>query len=261
MDHIESGKYWNDNAEAWTQLARAGFDIYRDYINTPAFFEILPDITGLHGIDIGCGEGHNTRLLAQKGAMIDAIDISENFIQKAIDFEKIKPLNIQYQIASAVALPFNDKTFDFATAFMSFMDIPETEKVLSEAYRVLKQKGFLQFSISHPCFNTAHKKNLRDNNGKTYAVEVGDYYNNLNGRIDEWLFKAAPSELKLKFQKFKTPVFTKTLSQWVNAIIEAGFVIEYIHEPFASDEIVRKQPKLQDSQVVAYFLHVRCIKP
>jgi trans-aconitate methyltransferase len=41
-----------------------GHDIYRDHLNTPAFFAMLPDVEGLAGLDIGCGEGHNTRLLA-----------------------------------------------------------------------------------------------------------------------------------------------------------------------------------------------------
>ena len=38
MDHEEVGRYWNANAAAWTKLARAGYDIYRDHLNTPAFF-------------------------------------------------------------------------------------------------------------------------------------------------------------------------------------------------------------------------------
>jgi hypothetical protein len=50
MDHKEVGRYWNENAEAWTQLARAGYDVYRDYFNTPAFFEMLPDVSGLRGL-------------------------------------------------------------------------------------------------------------------------------------------------------------------------------------------------------------------
>ena len=216
MNDKEAGQYWNENAEAWTTIARAGFDIYRDYLNTPAFFKILPSITNLYGIDIGCGEGYNTRLLVNKGATIEAIDISEIFIQKALEEQNTNPLKINYQVASAVDLPFKDKTFDFATSFMCLMDIPETDQALAEAFRVLKPGGFLQFSISHPCFNTPHRKNLRNWQGKTYAIEVGDYFKNLNGDIDEWIFKAAPSELKSKLRKFKTPKFTKTLSQWIN---------------------------------------------
>jgi hypothetical protein len=55
MDHHEAGQYWNENAEAWTKLARAGFDIYRDHLNTPTFLEILPKGQGMEGIDIGFG--------------------------------------------------------------------------------------------------------------------------------------------------------------------------------------------------------------
>ena len=261
MDHREVGRYWNENAESWTRLARAGYDIYRDYLNTPAFFELLPDVNGLSGVDIGCGEGHNTRLLAGRGARVAAIDISEVFIQYARQTEQRGPLGIDYLIASAVELPFADATFDFATGFMSFMDIPETERVLAEAYRVLKPNGFLQFSIEHPCFSTPHRRNLRDENGLTYAIEVGDYFRSADGEICEWLFGAAPSEVKDTLPKFKTPRFRRTVSQWLNLVTGTGFMLERVEEPRPSDATVRACPDIQDAQVVAYFLHVRARKP
>lgn len=40
MDHEEVGRFWNANADSWTKLARAGCDVYRDYLNTPAFFDM-----------------------------------------------------------------------------------------------------------------------------------------------------------------------------------------------------------------------------
>ena len=70
MEHNEAGRYWNESAESWTKLARAGYDVYRDHLNTPAFFAMLPDVEGLAGLDIGCGEGHNTRLLVKRGGRI-----------------------------------------------------------------------------------------------------------------------------------------------------------------------------------------------
>ena len=76
---------WNANAAAWTELSRAGFDLYRDLVNTPAFFELLPPVDGLVCLDLGCGEGHNTRLLAGKGARIAALDIAESFIAAATE--------------------------------------------------------------------------------------------------------------------------------------------------------------------------------
>ena len=260
MEHREAGRYWNENAEAWTKLARAGYDVYRDYLNTPAFFAMLPDVSGLAGLDIGCGEGHNTRLLAQRGAAVTAIDISQVFTWQARQLEAQQSLGIRYLNASAVELPFRDAAFDFATGFMSFMDIPETDRVLAEAQRVLKPGGFLQFSITHPCFDTPHRRNLRDAQGRTYAIEVGDYFRNVQGELDEWLFSAAPPEAKAGLPLFKVPRFNRTLSQWLNLLIELGFVLERIEEPRPSDETLQACPLLQDAQVVAYFLHVRVRK-
>jgi ubiquinone/menaquinone biosynthesis C-methylase UbiE len=116
MNHREVGQYWNDNADAWTRLSRAGYDVYRDYLNTPAFFDILPEVDGLEGVDIGCGEGHNTRLLAKHGARVTAVDISEVFIHHARQRELAEPLGMDFCVASAVELPFADESFDFATA-------------------------------------------------------------------------------------------------------------------------------------------------
>jgi ubiquinone/menaquinone biosynthesis C-methylase UbiE len=254
MEHREVGHYWNENAEAWTKLSRAGYDTYRDHLNTPAFLKILPDVQGLAGLDIGCGEGYNTRLLAQLGAHMTAADIARVFVHSAQQLEMHQPQGIRYLTASAVELPFSDEAFDFATGFMSFMDIPETQKVLAEAYRVLKPGGFLQFSITHPCFDTPHRVNLRDEHGQTYAIEVGGYFHNQEGEIEEWLFSAAPPEAKAGLAPFRVPRFTRTLSQWLNLLLDAGFALEQVEEPYPGDETVRKHPNLQDAQVVAYFL-------
>jgi SAM-dependent methyltransferase len=261
MDHSEVGRYWDQNAALWTRLARAGYDTYRDYLNTPAFFDILPHVSRLAGLDIGCGEGHNTRLLAKRGAHVTSIDISRVFIRHAQELEDREPLGINYQLASAVELPFPDSSFDFVTAFMSLMDIPETDRVVGEVYRVLKPGGFLQFSISHPCFDTPHRRNLRDENGLTYAYEVGDYFRNMHGEIAEWLFSAAPPRVRQGLPNFKVPRFTRTVSQWLNLLIETGFVLERIEEPCPDDETVRRCPNIRDAQVVAYFLHIRALKP
>jgi len=261
MDHGEVWRIWNLHANAWTKLARAGYDVYRDYLNTPAFFALLPDVGGLSGLHIGCGEGHNTRLLAKRGARVTAVDIAEAFIVHSREAETQEPLGIDYRVASAVELPYADATFDFATGFMSFMDIPEIARVLAEAHRVLKPGGFLQFSIAHPCFDTPHRRNLRDANGLTYAIEIGDYFRPLEGAISEWLFSAAPSHVKHGLPQFKTPRFNRTVSQWLNLLIDTGLMLERVEEPRPSDATVLACPGVQDAQVVAYFLHLRVRKP
>ncbi len=258
MDHKEVGRHWNSIASTWTAMVRAGYDFYRDRFNTPAFMNFLPDVHGLHGLDVGCGEGYNTRLLAERGAVMAAIDISDVFISHASEISSGGHY-IHYVVASAVNLPFANSTFDFATGFMSFMDIPEIEGVFDEIFRVLKPGGFVQFSISHPCFETPHRKNLRDSDGITYAYEVGDYFRNLHGEMMEFN-KPNSQAAKDGFPLIQIPRFTRTLGQWLNAIVDSGLTIERVNEPRPTDEQVQDCPGLQDAQVVSYFLHIRARK-
>jgi ubiquinone/menaquinone biosynthesis C-methylase UbiE len=260
MKDDEVGRYWDQNADAWTALSRNGFDIYRDGLNTPAFLQMLPDIKGLRGLDIGCGEGSNTRLVRERCADMSAIDVSSRFIEHAQRLERDRPAGIAFQVASAQALPFADATFDFATSFMCLMDLPDHVAAFSEAHRVLKPGGFFQFSITHPCYDTPYRRNLRNDRGETYAIEVGRYFDRIDGRIDRWLFGAAPRDLKSQYKPFEVPRFHRTLSEWLNMIVDAGFAIERVCEPRVSEEFARSNPALQDTRSVAYFLHVRCRK-
>jgi ubiquinone/menaquinone biosynthesis C-methylase UbiE len=260
MDDREIARYWDDNAEAWTRLSRAGYDVYRDGLNTPAFLAMLPDVRGRVGLDVGCGEGHNTRLLAARGADMTGIDVSRVFLQHALAAERLDPLAIDFVHASAAHLPCPDGTFDFVTALMSLMDMPGLERVLAEIHRVLRPGGFLQASIEHPCFATPHRRNLRDANRRTYALEVGDYFRRLEGTLAEWTFSAAPAEVRDGVAPFRIPRFNRPLGQWINLLIDSGFVIERLEEPRPDDDAVRAYPKLQCAQVVAYFLHIRVRK-
>ncbi len=260
MDDREVGKLWDENADAWTLLARMGCDIYRDYLNTPAFLKMLPDVSGRRGLDIGCGEGHNTRLVARRGADMTAIDIAPKFVRHARGKEDAEPLGITYLAASGRALPFADESFDFVVAFMSLMDMAAQEAAVQESHRVLKPGGFFQFSVVHPCFATPRFKPVRDESGERVAIECGDYFDQPPGRIEEWIFGAAPEDLKRTLPKFRVPRFFRTLSSWLNMLLGSGFVLERIEEPYADDEAVRQCPHIADTRIVAYFLHVRCRK-
>jgi ubiquinone/menaquinone biosynthesis C-methylase UbiE len=110
------------------------------------------------------GAQHQARGRARRP--LTGVDISETFVRHAAEAERNEPLGVRYGRASAVELPFESAAFDFATAFMSLMDIPETDRVLAEVFRVLRPGGFFQFSIEHPCFATPHGKTLRDERGR-----------------------------------------------------------------------------------------------
>lgn len=245
---------WEANADVWTHCVRDGYDVYRDHLNSPAFFALLPPVAGFAGLDIGCGEGENTRALARRGARMTAIDVAPTFVAHAGAREADEPLGIVYRHADAMALPFAGASFDFATAFMSLMDVADVWQALRETHRVLKPGGFLQFSILHPCFVPAHRRVLRGEDGLCYAIEIGGYSESGSG-VEEWRFSSAAGAPLMRLMYFR-----RTLTEWFNGIVDAGFTIERIAEPVATPEIAAAYPGLQDTRVAPLSLIVRARK-
>lgn len=261
MDAEQVAAYWEGNAETWTRQVRQGLDVYRDALNTPTFLALLPPVEGLTGLDIGCGEGANTRQLAQLGAHMTGIDVAPTFIRHARDAEAETPLGITYAVGDATKLAFAEATFDFATAFMSLMDMADQQQALLEAARVLKPGGFLQFSILHPCFVPPYRKTHRRADGSTRAVEVARYFDRIDGEIETWWFSTLPSEERASVAQFQIPRFHRTLSEWVTMIVTAGLNITAFQEPVATPEVAAACPTVEDTQVVPIFLHVQARKP
>ena len=237
-------------------MSRAGFDVYRDLVNTPAFFELLPPVDGLMCLDLGCGEGHNTRLLAGRGARIAALDVAESFITAAAGQDRS---GICYLVGDGTALPFRASAFDAVTAFMSLMDVAEPERTLGEVARVLQPGGFVQFSVLNPVMSAPIGRWVNDESGVRQARVVGDYF--YQGPLTErWTFSAAPEEVRDRYQPFTITYARRTLAGWLSAVLGAGLVIEAIAEPFA-DEETAAHPRVADTRIAPYFLIVRARKP
>lgn len=260
MTTSEVAALWENNAATWTAHSRAGHDVYRDALNTPAFLASLPPVRGLLGLDVGCGEGSNTRKVAQLGATMQGIDIAPTFIRHAREMETDSPLGITYVVGDGAALPFFNGSFDFATAFMSLMDMPDQAQALREVARVLRPDGFFQFSILHPCFVPPYRKMLRDADGKDRALEVAGYFNSTDGQVETFWFNSVSPEERARVAPFRVPRFHRTLGGWVDIIRSAGLVIEALGEPCASEELAKAEPIVADSRIAPLFLHFRVSK-
>jgi SAM-dependent methyltransferase len=261
MDERENTRHWEENAPEWTRLTRMGFDESRDLVNSPAFFVMLPPVAGLRGLDLGCGEGYNTRELAARGAHMTALDIAPSMVRATAQMEREAPHGIRVVRASGLRLPFADGAFQFASAFMSLMDMPDHPRVIGEVFRVLEAGAFFQFSITHPCFQTPLWEWVRDADGRRRGIICGDYYRELDGDPEEWTFGAALRAGVTPARKFRIPRFTHTLSTWLNLLLDAGFVLERFCEPTVDDATVARHPSVYDHQIIAYFLQIRVRKP
>lgn len=265
MDDREVARYWDENAPDWTMGVRCGYDVYRDYVSNPAFLEMLPDISGMRVLDVGCGEGTNTRLFAGLGAKMVGIDVSERMIAAARAQEAEDPKGIEYHVTSGNDLGvFADGSFDGVVSTMAMMDMADYAGCVREVARVLKAGGLFQFSITHPCTMTRRWRWIRDDDGRRLGVLVGNSFGleaeAPGTEIEEFFFGSAPAEVRAKARPFRIPRFDRTLTEYFNTLVDAGFVVERLAEPRASDEAAARCPDVADTRIVCYFLVIRCRK-
>ncbi|HAZ14024.1 MAG: hypothetical protein A2X86_17200 [Bdellovibrionales bacterium GWA2_49_15] len=252
-------EYWNQNSSVWSEQVEKGWDYYREYLNNPAFFNLIGDVKDKIILDAGCGEGHNTRILAKKGAKVTGVDISPGMIQKAQEMEREGPLGIAYEIATFSDLKiFKNCSFDSIVSSMALMDAPHYDLALKEFYRVLKIKGSLLFSIAHPCFMTKGYSWIRDENGEESGIVASEYFREKDW-IESWKFSKAP--IPEDTIPFNVPCFPRTLSEYVNLLIKNGFMLARIEEPRPSAEVCEKFPWMKKwHEHAALFMHIHAVK-
>ena len=253
-------RYWDENADTWADDVSQGYDAYWEQLNMPAFFRFVGDLSGRKVLDAGCGEGRNTRLLARAGAQVVGVDISPKMLSHARLQEEQEPLGIRYEEVSFSDLgPFGDDSFDAVVSFMALMDGTDYEGALSEFFRVMRPGGVLAFNILHPCFLTKGFGWLQDDEGNPSALTVSHYFTR-ESRVEHWRFGRAPRTSGVP--SFAIPRFPRTLSDYVNGIIRAGFVLKAIEEPRPTEEACHEIPTWQRWRDHAgVFLYFKADKP
>ena len=83
-------------------------------MNYETWLKELGDVKGKTVLDLACGSGHSSRLLAERGAIVTGVDISPDMIALAVAEEEKNPLGIEYVTADAATLDLK-KTFDLVT--------------------------------------------------------------------------------------------------------------------------------------------------
>jgi ubiquinone/menaquinone biosynthesis C-methylase UbiE len=128
---------------------------------------ILP---GMKGADFGCGTGYFTALLAQEvsySGKIYAIDVDEEALKSAQEFinqfglRNVKFLHQDLEINSGLENKFIDFVFISQVLYQS----DEPQKIISEAKRVLKDKGYLiilEPQKENPLFTGQRVHNFQD---------------------------------------------------------------------------------------------------
>ena len=81
------------------------------------WLEEIGDIKGLKVLDLACGSGTSSRMLAEKGSFVVGVDISESMLEEARKTESDNQMGIEYIHAdTSVAQKYKEEPFDIVVA-------------------------------------------------------------------------------------------------------------------------------------------------
>lgn len=268
--HTNPRDAWNAGAEAWDDFVETGKDYYRHQVHGPALLEVCGDVAGLNVLDLGSGQGWFSRQLAERGASVVGVELSERQFANAVRHEQDRPLGIQYHNidAARVADQFPPATFDLVTACMSIQDMDDAPAVMGGVRKVLKPGGGMAFSVPHPMTDPGGEKQSpdplgretgpriwreweRDPDGNKLALKLNHYFDS-GVRPMVW-------SMRRPDYVWETPQWRRTLEQWSALIADAGLVVRRMYEPRPTPDQVRANPELEDCYRLPFFLVFECL--
>lgn len=155
--------YWNAHTLGLQYVTDPGlevgsrefFDHIRPWMNPYKFPWIMERIereaAGLHGkrlLEVGCGMGYDSLEFLKRGVRVTATDLTPNAVALArrhFELEGVRADDVR--TANALALPFDDDTFDAVWANGVLHATGDTARAIREVRRVLKPGG--RAIISH----------------------------------------------------------------------------------------------------------------
>ncbi|MBL8520338.1 MAG: class I SAM-dependent methyltransferase [Betaproteobacteria bacterium] len=129
---------------------------------------VRPWVTGKRVLDVACGEGYGSALMARAAQTVTGVDISSAAIAHARSAYAARG-NVEFIESSCTALPFEPAAFDCVVSFETLEHIADQAAFMAEVRRVLKPDGV--FIVSTP-----NKAEYSDRRGFSNPYHVKELY-------------------------------------------------------------------------------------
>lgn len=168
-------------------------------------------------LELGCGTGKNTALLAQIGTKIHALDFSQGMIEKAK--EKVKAENVRFSMADLTQRwPCDDAAYDLIIGNLVLEHIEDLSHIFSEAARTLMPNGKFFINELHPFRQYKGGKASFEKGEETFEVDAFIHH------ISDFLNAATSNGLKLvKLNEFWHEVDENKPPRIVSLLFEREF--------------------------------------
>ena len=182
--------------------------------------KMLPDFRGKSVLDLGCGYGWHCLYAAEQGASrVLGIDLSEKMLEVAQKkAENAEAKVISYQCMAMEEYEYPTDTFDVVISSLALHYVADLLEVYRKVYHTLRAGGDFIFSVEHPIFTAYGNQDwIYDETGKILHWPV-DHYFREGSREAVFLGETVTKQ-------------HRTLTGWLQPLLEAGFQIRQLCEP------------------------------
>jgi ubiquinone/menaquinone biosynthesis C-methylase UbiE len=207
----------------------------------PALRALLPPMSGLEVVDLGCGFGWFCRWAREQGAArVLGVDVSEKMLARAR--AATSDAAVTYARADMERLDLPEAGFDLAYSSLALHYVEDVEGLLAKVHRALVADGHLIFSAEHPIYTAPTRPGWSvDAHGRrTWPV---DRYLVEGPRTTDWLAKGVVKH-------------HRTIGTTLNLLIRSGFKISRVEEFCPTDEQIAAKPELAEERERPMFLLV-----
>lgn len=95
-------------------------------------------------LDIACGEGYGSALLAEVASSVIGVDVSEEAVNHAK--RRYTKSNLEFRVGNCAAIPLNDSSVDLVVSFETLEHHDQHAEMFREIRRVLRSDGLLVIS-------------------------------------------------------------------------------------------------------------------
>jgi SAM-dependent methyltransferase len=224
----------------YTQMA----DLYADdavvdpikvSYDRPTILAMAGDVRTKRVLDVGCASGGLSEAFVERGASVVGIDLNPLLIERA---RTRLGSTVEFRVADISApLEFESASFDVVAASLVLHYLEDWAPSLREFRRILRPEGLLVMSTHHPTQDVE------------IAAPPAPYFETVL-LTDTW---------RKGGQEFKVRFYHRPISAIVDALADAGFLIERIPEPVPDPRAFSDRAFYERMSRGPWFLFIRAV--
>lgn len=231
----QNEKSWDKLADHYQSSRRISLTNYHYNAYGPGDNElgIIGDVKGLDVLEVGCGGGQNSIVLAKKGARsVVGVDQSGKQLEHARELAEHEDVEVRFLKCDMEDMSLlEDASFDLIVSSHAMNYAFDLDAVFRECARLLRPGGRLVTCMNHPLWIVLGEAVQQED-----YTKIVDYY---DGFQDIWDWE--------DYEGGRIATFESTsyrLEQIINGLIESGFSIERVAEPrgYSLEELTNLPP-------------------